>query len=128
MILVHGVIFCTAEKDISVLFIKEKQRNMVRRGGKEMILLPKCNLCIHKSSCEQIASYEQISQLQFNPIVVIKDPKHISFKYLPSIPCGEYVIKNNLIYSVAIDTNECDVEINCDRFKPIYSDQYKGED
>ena len=92
-----------------------------------MILLPKCNLCIHKSSCEQIASYEQISQLQINPIVVIKDPKHISFKYLPSIPCGEYVIKNNLIYSVAIDTNECDVEINCDRFKPIYSDQYKGE-
>lgn len=32
MILVHGVIFCTAEKDINVLLIKEKQRNMVRRG------------------------------------------------------------------------------------------------
>ena len=37
MILVHGVIFYTAEKDISVLFIKEKLKNMVRRGDEGMI-------------------------------------------------------------------------------------------
>ena len=36
MILVHGVIFYTVERGINVLFIKEKLKNMVRRGDEEM--------------------------------------------------------------------------------------------